>query len=135
MPMPACGPAGVPSSPGIDHLTRFSSENGQAAFAGIPFLADLILDRQAAGSGWVVLTVFLINRLWLVHVLDQVVDGGLLPHMAPLRAFRCFGHSILPKRYPHFSGVATLIVPVRLGDKTTPCEGERRYSRTYKGFE
>ena len=28
--------------------------------------------------------------------------------------------SILPKRYPHFSGVATLIAPVMMGDKTAP---------------
>jgi hypothetical protein len=28
--------------------------------------------------------------------------------------------SILPKSYPHFSGVATLIAPVMMGDKTAP---------------
>jgi hypothetical protein len=30
----------------VDHVNEISSENGQATFAGIPFLADLILDRQ-----------------------------------------------------------------------------------------
>src|SRR6266496_176310 len=70
----------------------YSSENRETAFAGIPFLADLVLDRQAARSGGGVPRVFLISRLWLVNVLDEVVDGGFLAHMAPLRGFRCFRH-------------------------------------------
>jgi hypothetical protein len=100
----------------------------------IPFLANLILDRQAAGSGWVVLTVFLIDRLWLVHVLDQVVDGGLLAHMAPLRAFRCFGHFNPPESLPAFSGVATLIAPVMTAVKTAPVKCEHLKTETCSGF-
>jgi hypothetical protein len=67
--------------------------------------------------------VFLLSRLWLVHVLDEVVDGGLLAHMAPLRAFRCFGHFNPPEALPaSFSGVAKLIAPLMTGHKTAPAK-------------
>jgi hypothetical protein len=38
--------------------------------------------------------MFLISRLWLVNVLDEVVDGGFLAHMAPLRGSARSGNLI-----------------------------------------
>src|SRR3984957_12626071 len=64
----------------------------KAALARIPFLADLILDRQAGRCGGAALGVFLVRHLRLVDVLDEVGDGGLLAHVPPLRAFPRFCH-------------------------------------------
>src|SRR5690348_12012935 len=47
-------------------------KNRETAFAGIPFPADLVLDRQAAGSSGAVPRVFLISRLRLVDLLDDL---------------------------------------------------------------
>src|SRR6516162_7798256 len=74
-----------------------ASENRKTAFAGVPFLADLVFDRQAAGSRGASPRVFLTNRLWLVDVPDEVLDRGLLAHMTSLRAFRCFRHFSPPE--------------------------------------
>jgi hypothetical protein len=41
--------------------------------------------------------VFLISRLRLVDVLDEVVDGCFLAHMSSLRAFPCFAVPNSPK--------------------------------------
>src|ERR1700719_4606147 len=66
---------------------------GMAALAKVPFLADLILDRQAGRRGGAVLSVCLVRRLWLVDLPDEVVDGGFLAHVSSLRAFpRFFCH-------------------------------------------
>src|SRR5260370_32882766 len=64
----------------------YCQESRKAAPARIPFLADLILDRQAGRSGGAALGVFLVRRLRLIDLLDEVVDCGLLAHVPSLRA-------------------------------------------------
>ena len=63
-----------------------SNANRETAFAGIPFLADLVLDRQAAGSGGAAPP-----RMFLVNVLDEVVDGGYDAAAVPRRGRYAIG--------------------------------------------
>ena len=55
-----------------------STKSGKATLARIPFLADLILDRQAGERGRAAISVFLIRRVRLVDAVDEVDDGGFL---------------------------------------------------------
>src|SRR5260370_39307239 len=55
-----------------------SPKSRKAALARIPFLADLILDRQAGRGGGAVLGVFFIRRCRLRDALNEMVDDGLL---------------------------------------------------------
>src|ERR1700738_1602902 len=71
-----------------------SPKSGKAALARIPFLADLILDRQAGRRGGAVLSVCLARRRRLVDIPDEVIDGGFLARVPSLRAFPPF--PILP---------------------------------------
>jgi hypothetical protein len=76
------------------------SQKREGRLCGDPLLADLILHRQAAGSGGAVFRVFLISRLWFVDVLDEVVDRGFLSRTCrPLRALWCFCHFDPPERF------------------------------------
>src|ERR1700736_856582 len=77
-----------------------SPKSGKAALARIPFLADLILDRQAGRRGGAVLSVCLVRRLRLVDVPDEVIDGGFLAHVPSLRAF--------PRFFCHFRSSRTV---------------------------
>src|SRR5580704_4442932 len=67
-------------------IWRLLPKSRKAAPARIPFLADLIFDRQAGRSGGAALGVFLVRRLRLIDLLDEVVDCGLLAHVPSLRA-------------------------------------------------
>jgi hypothetical protein len=73
-----------------------SKSRKTAALFRIPFLADLILYRQAGGGRRAALRMFLIGRLRLGDPLNEVVDGGLIAHMAFLRARCIFRHNVDP---------------------------------------
>src|SRR5262245_6205556 len=90
-----CEGADFPSSPAKVCVNRnhHSSKSGKATFAGVPFLADLVFDRQVGRCGGAMRSMLLIRRLRLVHVLDEVVDRCLLAHMPPLHPFQCFSNS------------------------------------------
>jgi hypothetical protein len=64
---------------------------------GLPFLADLILDRQAGRHGGAALSLFLVRRLRFVDVPDEMVDGGFLAHVPSLRASACCFHCDPPE--------------------------------------
>ena len=68
----------------MDAAKLRGSKSRKAALARIPFLADLILDRQAGRCGGAALGAFLIRRLRLIDALDEVVD--LLAYVPSLRA-------------------------------------------------
>ena len=76
----------------IDVIWGLSTKSEKATLARIPFLANLILDRQAGGRGRAAISVFLIRRLRIVDVLDEVVDGDFLAHVSSLRVLRCCCH-------------------------------------------
>src|SRR5438045_2983694 len=84
------GPRPGPAEPGL-------SKRGKATFTRIPFLADLILNRQAGRGGGIFGSLFLSRRFRVVDVLGEVVDDCFLAHMAFLGAFRSRCHSDPPE--------------------------------------
>src|SRR5215472_3684650 len=108
--------AGALASSGRLRVAKGSSsraaKSGEAALARIPFLANLILDRQAGGSGRATTGVFLNRSLRLKDILYKVVDGGFLAHMSSVRAFACFSHfPILPLSTVTLSASAADLLP------------------------
>ena len=73
------------------------SKPGKATFTRIPFLADLILNRQAGSCGGILRSLFLSRRFRVVDVLGEAVDDCFLAHMAFLGAFRCHCHADPPE--------------------------------------
>ena len=78
--------------------TGISLKSRKATLARIPFLADLLLDRQAGRGGGTVLRVFSIRRRRLRDTLNEMVDCGFLAHMPFVRAVRRLWHCDPPER-------------------------------------